>query len=77
MEYEKLVAEPEAESRRLIGAVGLAWDPSCLKFHEGKRAVVTASASQVRRPMYDSSIGRWRRFEPYLSELIEGLRDYL
>lgn len=77
MEYEKLVAEPESESRRLISATGLEWDPACLKFYEGKRAVATASVSQVRRPMYDSSIGRWKRFEPFIGELIEGLKDYL
>lgn len=77
MKYEKLVAEPETESRRLVAATGLDWDPDCLKFYEGKRSVITASASQVRRPMYDSSIGRWKKFEPYISELIEGLKDYL
>lgn len=77
MEYEKLVAEPERESRRLVASTGLEWDDACLKFYEGGRSVVTASASQVRRPMYDSSIGRWKKFEPYLSELIEGLKDYL
>ncbi len=77
MEYEKLVGEPERESRRLVSSAGLEWDDACLKFHEGGRSVVTASASQVRRPMYDSSIGRWKRFEPYLSELIGGLKDYL
>ncbi len=77
VQYEHLIADPEGESRRLIGAAGLEWDPGCLRFYEGKRSVMTASASQVRRPMYDSSIGRWRKFEPYLSELIEGLKDYL
>lgn len=77
MEYEKLVAEPEPESRRLIAATGLEWDPACLKFYEGKRTVTTASVSQVRRPMYDSSIARWKRFEPYIGELIDGLRDLL
>lgn len=77
MEYEKLVAEPEPESRRLIAAAGLDWDPACLKFYEGKRAVTTASVSQVRRPMYDSSIARWKRFEPFIGELIDGLREFL
>lgn len=77
MEYEKLVAEPEPESRRLIAATRLDWDPACLKFYEGKRTVTTASVSQVRRPMYDSSIARWKRFEPYIGELIEGLREFL
>lgn len=77
MPYERVVTEPESESRRLIAATGLEWDQGCLKFYEGKRSVVTASASQVRRPLYDSSIGRWKKFEPYLSELIEGLGEYL
>lgn len=77
MEYERLVAEPEPESRRLVLSTGLEWDDGCLRFYEGNRSVVTASASQVRRPMYDSSIGRWKKFEPYLSELIEGLKDYV
>lgn len=75
--YETLVADPETESRRLIAATRLEWDPACLKFYEGKRSVVTASASQVRRPMYDSSIGRWKKFEPYLGVLIDGLREFL
>ncbi len=77
MEYEKLVAEPESESRRLIAATRLEWDPACLRFYEGKRAVTTASVSQVRRPMYDSSIARWKKFEPYIGELIDGLREFL
>lgn len=77
MDYEKLVAEPEAQSRRLVAAAGLDWDPACLRFYEGKRAVTTASVSQVRRPMYDSSIGRWKRFESSIGELIEGLSEFL
>ncbi|MFO0834712.1 MAG: sulfotransferase [Phycisphaerales bacterium] len=77
MEYEKLVADPEPESRRLIAATRLDWDPACLRFYEGKRAVTTASVSQVRRPMYDSSIARWKKFEPYIGELIDGLREFL
>ncbi|MFO0834713.1 MAG: sulfotransferase [Phycisphaerales bacterium] len=77
IEYEELIADPEGQSRRLIAATGLEWNNACLKFYEGRHSVITASASQVRRPMYDSSIGRWKKFEPYLSELIEGLKDYL
>lgn len=77
MEYEKLVSDPESEARRLLDAMGLPWDEGCLRFHTSTRAVTTASVSQVRRPLYDSSIGRWKRFEPFLGELIEGLHDYL
>lgn len=77
MEYEGLIANPEPESRRLVRATGLDWNPACLRFYEGKRAVTTASVNQVRRPMYDSSIGRWKRFEPFIGELIDGLGEFL
>lgn len=73
VEYEKLVADPETEIRRLLEAVGLEWDPRCLDFHKTSRTVATASLFQVRQPLYSSSIGRWRRFERHLGPLIEEL----
>ncbi len=71
--YEDLVRDPEPRVRRLLEAVGLAWDPGCLEFHKTRRTVMTASVYQVRQPMYDSSIGRWRHFEHHLSPLLQGL----
>ncbi|MGH8161873.1 MAG: tetratricopeptide repeat-containing sulfotransferase family protein [Gammaproteobacteria bacterium] len=73
VEYERLVADPETECRRLLAALDLAWDPACLAFHKTRRKVATASLGQVRRPIYSSSIGRWRHFERHLGPLVEAL----
>ncbi len=75
--YEALVAEPEAETRRLIAACGLAWDDACLRFFENKRVVNTASVQQVRKPIYTGSVQRWRRYEKHVGPLLDGLRPYL
>ena len=72
--YEDLVGDPEAESRRLIAFLGLAWDPACLAFHETERPVLTASLWQVRQPLYGSSVGRWRHYRKHLGPLLEGLK---
>jgi hypothetical protein len=73
---EDLVADPEARIRWLVTeACGLAWDPACLKFYDNPRAVLTASASQVRRPIFSSSTGRWRRYERHLGPLFAALGD--
>lgn len=73
--YEALVAEPEAQSRKLIEAVGLPWDDRCLRFHEADRPVLTPSRWQVRSPMYSDARGRWKRYERHLGPLIEALGD--
>jgi hypothetical protein len=64
------VNEPEEQIRRLVGCCGLEFEEACLNFHRTDRPVVTASATQVRRKMYTSSIGRWRNYEKYLQPLI-------
>ncbi len=71
--YEELVANPEDGARRIIDYVGLEWDERCSKSHETKRAVSTLSSDQVRKPMYTSSVGRWKNYEPWIGELVEGL----
>lgn len=63
LSYEDLLANPEAESRRLIEFLGLEWESSCLDFHRTERAVRTASWAQVRQPLYQGSVGRWRNYE--------------
>lgn len=75
VEYEQLTAAPEAETRRLIAFAGLDWDEKCLKPEENRRAVSTASAWQVRQPIYKTSSQRWRRYEPWLGELRTLLAD--
>lgn len=77
IEYERLVVEPENESRRLIAFLGLEWDDSCLRFHEGRRPVLTASAAQVRKPIGKGSVGRWRAYADELGPLIAALGDLM
>jgi tetratricopeptide (TPR) repeat protein len=73
LRYEELTADQEAVSRRLVEFCGLDWDPQCLRFHETERMVQTSSALQVRRPLYRSSVGRWKRYEEHLGPLLEAL----
>jgi hypothetical protein len=71
--YEALVADLEGQTRRILAHCGLDWDERCLSFHETQRPVRTASASQVRRPIYCGSVGRWRAYAEDLAPLIEAL----
>ena len=73
LQYEDMVADPEAQARRLVEHCGLPWDPACLDFWKTERPVRTASASQVRRPIYRSSVGRWRQYGPRLAPLFAAL----
>ena len=73
VQYEMLVTDPEGQSRRLIDFLGLPWDASCLQFHRADTAVLSASAWQVRQPIYQSSVGRWRHYERHLGSLVEAL----
>jgi len=73
--YEDVVSNLESEAKRLIAYCGLNWDPACLSFHNLKRQVSTASYTQVRRPIYSSSVERWRRFEKELLPLINVLNE--
>ena len=71
--YEDLVTDLEKQSRRILDHCGLDWDPRCLRFHQTDRRVRTASATQVRQAIYQSAIGRWRDYQPYLGRLFEEL----
>jgi hypothetical protein len=66
-----LIAEREVETRRLIAFCGLDWNDACLKPERNGRVVKTASLWQARQPVYETSIERWRRYEPWLGELRE------
>ena len=68
VEYEALVGNQEDMSRKIIDFCGLEWDPNCLEFYRNERAVQTASRVQVRKPIYNKSIGRWKYFETELSK---------
>ena len=69
--YEALVAEPELQSRRLVAFVGLAWSDACLEPQRTQRSVLTASQWQVRQPIHNRSVARWKRYEPWLGPMIE------
>ena len=74
VEYEALVSDPETQSRQILDFLGLAWDPTCLAFHAAKGVVRSASKWQVRRPIYASSVGRWKLFQQFLGPLFAHLR---
>lgn len=76
IQYEDLVADQEAQARALLAYCGLPWDEACLSFHKTERSVRTASVTQVRQPMYKSSIERWRRYEKHLGPLLEALGEF-
>ncbi len=69
VQYEHLVEDVEGEARRLVDYLALGWEAGCLDFAGNTAPVSTASADQVRRPVYSSSIGHWRHFEQELQPL--------
>lgn len=73
--YEILVAEQIIETKNLVEACGLEWESACLDFHKNKRRVATLSASQVRKPLYNSALASWKPFEKNISELINVLKS--
>lgn len=69
--YEDVVADQEGQSRALLAWLDLAWDDAVLAFHENAAPVATASAVQVRQPVYGSSVGRWKQYGDRLRPMIE------
>ncbi|MDQ2779994.1 MAG: sulfotransferase [Pseudomonadota bacterium] len=73
-DYDAFVAEPRPAVARLLAFCGLGWEDACMDFHRVDNAVRTASVWQVRRPLYQSSSGRWRHYESHLQPLREMLQ---
>ena len=71
LSYEKLVSDQEKETKQLLKFCNLDWDINCLKPHENKNKVATASLAQVRSPVYKSSIKKWKNYSSYLTELTQ------
>lgn len=71
--YEDLILDTENQVSRLLDFLGLPWEPNCLDFHLNKRIVGTASEDQVHKPIYTTSIGRWKHYESHLRPLISAL----
>ena len=71
--YEDVVADLEGQARRLLEFCRLPWDAACLDFHRNAAPVATASSVQVRNPIYSSSVGRWRKYRPWIDSALETL----
>lgn len=72
--YEELVHDIDAGTRQLLDVCDLEWQAQCLKFYENKEASTTASTAQIRRPVYKSSVGKWKDYEDYLQPAVEILQ---
>jgi len=75
--YEDMIAAPEDTIRALLTHCGLGWDAACLNFSATKRPVQTASAAQVRQPIYKTSVQAWKKFERQLQPMVEVFRPSL
>jgi tetratricopeptide (TPR) repeat protein len=73
--YEDFVADQEGQTRALMAYLGLPWDDKVLSFHETDRPVRTASAAQVRQPMYQGSVDLWKRYGDRLKPLLDKLQN--
>jgi hypothetical protein len=71
--YEDMVEHTEREVRALLAYCGLAFEDACLRFHETRRAVRTASSEQVRQPIFREGLEHWRHYAPFLGELAVAL----
>ena len=75
IEYEALVANPEPVVRALCDYVGIEFEAACLEFYKSKAAVSTASAMQVREPLYQSAVDRWKKYGDHLTPIFEVLQE--
>lgn len=74
LSYERLVSDQGGQSRSLLQYCGLAWEDGCLQFHRNASPSRTASAAQIRQPIYESSVQQWRHYSEQLAGLAEQLR---
>ena len=74
VEYEKIVSDKEEEIKKLLKFCELEWDDNCVNFHENtKTPIKTASISQAREPVYNSSVNSSDNYKEYLKEMFENL----
>jgi tetratricopeptide (TPR) repeat protein len=73
--YEDIVADLEGQVRRLLDFCGLDFEEACLHFEDNAAPVATASAAQVRQPIYASSVGRWKKYRPAIDPALKVLVD--
>jgi hypothetical protein len=75
--YENVIENFETEVRRLLDYLSLPFEPQCLRFFENRRTVMTLSYEQVFMPLYESGVGHWQHYAPWLAPLTEALGDVL
>ena len=73
VQYEELVNDIEGQARRIVAHCGLEWEDACLHFYRTKRAIRTASVTQVRRPIYQTSVARWQSYRELLDPFVRAL----
>jgi tetratricopeptide (TPR) repeat protein len=71
--YEDVVADTEKEENRQIAFLGLPWNDKCVDFNKSDRPVKTASVAQVRKPIYKTSVQRWKKYGPGLQPLVDSI----
>ena len=77
VQYEDVVADLDGQTRRLLDHCKLPWEAACLDFHRNARPVNSASAEQVREPIYTEAVDFWKHYEPYLEPIREVLAPVL
>ena len=75
IDYEDTVSNTEEQARKLIDYIDLPWDDACLEPHKQKRAILTASKTQVTKPIYNTSVKSWERYSDELKPLIKILES--
>lgn len=77
VDYEKLVANPEKQVRRLLDFCGLEWEPKCLEFYKTRRPALTLSITQVQKPIYKTSIEKWKEYAELMEPFRKGVEDLI
>ena len=77
LKYEDFVASQDAQTRRLLAHIGVAFDPACLRFHDNRRHAPTPSYAQVTQPLNDRSIGRWKAYQKQLAPYADALKPVI
>jgi len=77
LKYENLVADSEIHTRNIIAHTGMDWDDECLNFHNSGTVVRTASMAQVRKPVYNSSVGKWTGYRQHLQPITSALAELI
>ena len=73
LRYEDFIADQEGQTRRVLGYIGVEFDPACLRFHENRRHAPTPSYAQVSQPLNDRSVGRWKHYEKHLAPYMDAI----